>query len=157
MWSNGSSRPSLGRDQGSIPCFAIIIIILNSFTIDFTRRRTAVRAVLFWWGLELGRWTGGRCVLHGFSRDRSENSRRLNFLPGNRKAAFSRGSSSGVGAELHRGRRQKKTRPQSGDGTGAAEGRRRELIGGGLRESCTRTGTVIGQKKSPRMIGGGAR
>lgn len=48
-WSNGSSRLSLGRDQGSIPCFAIIII-LNSFTIDFTRRRTAVRAVLFWWG-----------------------------------------------------------------------------------------------------------
>lgn len=48
-WSNGSSRLSLGRDQGSIPCFAIIII-LNSFTIDFTQEGTAVRAVLFWWG-----------------------------------------------------------------------------------------------------------
>ena len=78
-------------------------------------------------------------MLHGFFRDRSANSRRLNFLPEKAKAAFSRGRSSGVGGELHRGRRQKKTRPQSGDGTGAAEGRR-ELHQDGRRE---------GRKKAP--------
>lgn len=59
--------------------------------------------------------------MHGFSRDRSDNSQRLNFLPEKAKAAFSRGNFSGVGAELHRGRR-------------------RELIGGGDFGSCTRTG-----------------
>lgn len=67
--------------------------------------------------------------MHGFFRDRSENSRRLNFPPGKPKAAFSRGSSSGVGAELHQDGRQKKTRPRSGDGTGAAGADRREASG----------------------------
>lgn len=87
--------------------------------------------------------------MHGFFRDRPENSRRLNFPPEKAKAAFSRGSSSGTGAELHQDGRQKKIRPQSGDGTGAAEGRRRQLIGGKLRGSCTRTGTARGHEKTP--------
>lgn len=67
--------------------------------------------------------------MHGFFRDRSENSRRLNFPPEKAEAAFSRGSSSVVGAELHRGRRQKKTRPRSGDGVGATAADRREASG----------------------------
>lgn len=89
-------------------------------------------------------------MLHGFSRDRSDNSQRLNFLPEKAKAAFSRGSFSGVGAELHRGRRQKKTRPQSGNGSGAAEAdRRRELIGGRLRKLHQDGRRREGMKKAP--------
>lgn len=79
-------------------------------------------------------------MLHGFSRDRSENSRRLNFPPEKAKAAFSRGVFSEVGAELHRSGGRKRPAPGAGTGPSTAEGRRRELIGGGLRESCTGTG-----------------
>lgn len=63
--------------------------------------------------------------MHGFFRDRSENFRRLNFPPEKAEAAFSRGSSSETGAELHQDGGRK--RPAPGAGTGPE----RRKVGGG--------------------------
>lgn len=77
---------------------------------------------------------GGGCVLHGFFRDRSENSRRLNFPPEKAEAAFSRGSSSGVGAELHQ------------------DGRRRE----GMKKAPEISGALVSCVYPYHITGGGS-